>query len=150
MRKRLAAGSAARLAERQARAAPAASLPPHELVLYLRTALHMTQAQLARRAGIPQSHLAKLESGKVDAQLGTWRKVLAALFCETIVVPKLARPLEEILDERVRRKARENVSRVSGTMALEEQLPDDAALRSMVKTEEARLRARLSPEIWSE
>jgi ribosome-binding protein aMBF1 (putative translation factor) len=39
----------------------------------------LSQWDVARRSGISQSMIARIESGKVDARLSTLRKVLAAL-----------------------------------------------------------------------
>jgi transcriptional regulator with XRE-family HTH domain len=116
----------------------------------LRTALHMTQAQLANRAGMPQSHIARIEAGKADVQLGTLRKVFGALFCDFLLVPRMGRDFESVLDERIKEKARRNVSRISGTMALEKQLPEDETLQALIHSEESRLRAHPSSEIWDD
>ena len=139
-----------RVSEFAARAPAAAHLPPHAVIRALRSALHMTQTQLAKRAGLPQSHLARIESGKVDLQISTLRKVLAALFCEMLVVPQMKRRLEDVLEDRIKEKARKNVSRVSGTMALEKQLPDDETIQALSRSEESRLRTHPSSEIWAD
>jgi len=47
----------------------------------------MTQAQLARRAGLTQPHVALIESGKGDPQVGTLRALFNALFCDLVVLP---------------------------------------------------------------
>ena len=52
---------------------------PHSLIRNIRNGLNMTQAQLAERAGMQQSHVARIESGKVDVQVGTLRKLLRAM-----------------------------------------------------------------------
>lgn len=139
-----------RVSEFAARAPAAAHLPPHAVIRALRSALHMTQTQLAKRAGLPQSHLARIESGKVDLQISTLRKVLAALFCEMLVVPQMKRRLEDVLEDRIKEKARKNISRVSGTMALEKQLPDDETIQALIRSEESRLRTHPSSEIWAD
>jgi transcriptional regulator with XRE-family HTH domain len=139
-----------RVSEFAAQAPAAAHLPPHAMIRALRAALHMTQSQLAKRAGLPQSHLARIESGKVDLQISTLRKVLAALFCDMLVVPQMKRSLEDVLEDRIKEKARKNVARVSGTMALEKQLPDDETISSLIRSEESRLRTHPSSEIWAD
>jgi transcriptional regulator with XRE-family HTH domain len=139
-----------RVGEFAAQAPAAALLPPHAMIRALRAALHVTQSQLVKRAGLPQSHLARVESGKGDVQLGTLRKVLGALFCETLVVPRMKRKLDDVLEDRIKEKARKNVARVSGTMALEKQLPDDGTIRALVRSEESRLRTHPSSEIWAD
>jgi transcriptional regulator with XRE-family HTH domain len=129
------------------KAAAEAQLPPHALIRALRTALHMTQSQLAKRAGLPQSHLARVESGKVDPRLSTLRKVLGALFCDMLTVPRMRRKIDAVLEERIKEKARENVSRA----ATSEKRPSDGeTIRARIRSEESRLRTHPSSEIWAE
>jgi transcriptional regulator with XRE-family HTH domain len=45
----------------------------------LRAAREMTQAVLAKKAGLTQVHIARLESGKHDPTLGTLQKLAKAL-----------------------------------------------------------------------
>lgn len=70
-------------------------LEPHVLIRTLRRELKMTQAQLARRAGLPQSHLAKIEGGKVDMQLGTLRRILRAMSHELVLTLRLLKGPEQ-------------------------------------------------------
>jgi transcriptional regulator with XRE-family HTH domain len=139
-----------RLQEYASRAPSVAELPPPALIRTLRAALHMNQAQLARRAGIPQSHLARIETGKGDAQVGTLRKIFAALGCDLLFVPKAKKDLGAVLEEAIQEKARRNVARVAGTMTLEKQTPDDETLRSLIASEIRRLRQNPTSEIWAE
>jgi transcriptional regulator with XRE-family HTH domain len=139
-----------RVSEFAAQAPAAAHLPPHALIRALRAALHMTQSQLAKRAGLPQSHLARIESGKVDIQISTLRKLLGALFCGMLVAPQMKRKLDDVLEDRIKEKARKNIARISGTMALENQLPDDETIRALIRSEESRLRTHPSSEIWAD
>lgn len=139
-----------RVAAYAEQAPAAARLPAHALIRMLRASLYMTQAQLAKRAGIAQSHLARIESGKVDPQLSTLTKVWGALFCDAVLLPRPRRGIDEVLEERIKEKARMNVARVAGTMALERQLPEDETLAALIRSEESRLRARPSSEIWAD
>ena len=81
-------------------APPAAAHPPAVYVRALRCSLRMTQAQLARRAGVATSNVASVEMGKVDPQVGTLRKLLDAMFCDLLVVPKARQRPSEALAER--------------------------------------------------
>lgn len=65
----------------------AADPEPHAVIRELRKEQGLTQAQLARRAGLPQSHLAKIEAGKVDMQLSTLRRLFRALGRGLCVTP---------------------------------------------------------------
>jgi transcriptional regulator with XRE-family HTH domain len=139
-----------RVADFAARAPAAARLPPHALVRALRAELHMTQTQLAKRAGITQSHLARIEAGKVDPQVSTLRKIFSALFCDVLVVPCMLKKPQDVMLERVKERARRNVLRVTGTMALEKQAPDGETILNLIRSEEARLLAHPSSEMWAD
>lgn len=45
----------------------------------IRKELGITQEKLARRAGVTQAYIAKLENGKVDPRLSTFNRILEAL-----------------------------------------------------------------------
>lgn len=60
----------------------------HLLIRDSRLKLGLSQAFLARKAGIPQSHLARIESGKGDVQLGTLRKIFAAMSLDLLLVAR--------------------------------------------------------------
>jgi len=45
----------------------------------IRKKLGITQEELARRAGVTQAYIAKLEAGKVDPRLSTFNRILEAL-----------------------------------------------------------------------
>jgi predicted transcriptional regulator len=45
----------------------------------IRKELDITQEELARRAGVTQAYIAKLEAGKVDPRLSTFNRILQAL-----------------------------------------------------------------------
>lgn len=139
-----------RVADFTERAPAAARLAPHALIRALRAELHMTQAQLAKRAGVTQPHLARIEAGKVDPQLSTLRRIFRALFCDVLVVPHMLKKPQDAVLERVKERARRNVLRVAGTMALEKQAPDDETIRALIRSEEARLLAHPSSELWGE
>lgn len=66
----------------------------------LRGKLRMSQAQLSRRSGVDQGQIARIESGKVEAELRTLRKLFGALFCDLLIIPKARRPLGDALGER--------------------------------------------------
>ena len=55
------------------------SLPTPEELRRLRRAAGLSQAELARRAGVSQSLIARIESGSVNPRLSTLRRILSAL-----------------------------------------------------------------------
>lgn len=126
------------------------SLPFYHIIKMLRHGLGMSQVQLAKRAGLAQSHLAEIELGHVDLQLSTLRKIFQALYCDTLVLPKFKKRPEIIIAERAKETARKKIARVSGSMALEDQLPDKIITRELIRSEEKRLTSRPSSEIWED
>lgn len=86
------------------RAPEKARLDPATYMRALRVELRMTQAALARRAGMTQAQIDRLEKGRVDAQLGTWRRIFEAMFCDLIVVPRARkRPGDAVAEQRLTR-----------------------------------------------
>lgn len=83
----------------------------------------MTTRQLASAVGVTQAAVVDAErtEAKGDITLATLRRYAAALDCELVyaLVPK--RSLKEVVEERADRIARDQVSRVRHSMALEEQ-----------------------------
>jgi predicted DNA-binding mobile mystery protein A len=89
----------------------------------VRQALGMTTRQLAKSVGVTQAAVVDAErtEAKGDITLATLQRYAAALDCEVCyaLVPK--RPLQEAVEERADRIARNQVSRVKHSMALEDQ-----------------------------
>lgn len=120
------------------------------LLRTMRVRLGMTQAQLAKRCGLTQSHVANVEAGKVDAQWGTLAKMFAALRCRLVPAPMPEGGIEEMLRAQARKAARRKIARVSGTMTMEQQRPDEGMLDELVRAETDRLLQKRSSEIWDE
>jgi transcriptional regulator with XRE-family HTH domain len=57
-----------------------------------REAKSLSQRDLSARAGVPQSHISKIESGKVDLQLSSLIQLARLLDLEVKLVPKKALP----------------------------------------------------------
>ncbi len=74
--------------------------PPGYYVRALRGKLRMSQAQLTRRSVLDQSQIARIELGKVEAELPTLRQLFDALFCDLLVIPKPRLQLGDALAER--------------------------------------------------
>ena len=126
------------------------AMPVHALIRMARHALRMTQAQLAKRAGIPQSHLAVIETGKRDFKLATLRKIFSALGGELIVTGRFRKTPSAMVAERIHEVARKKIMRVAGSMALEKQLPEDAMVKKLIQAEEERLKYEGSTDIWED
>ena len=99
----------------------------------LRNYLRMTQRELAQRAKITQPNLAAIESGKVDPQVETLRRIYEGLYCTLSVEPRPKKPLEEVLRGRARAVALRRLKQTMGTMALESQAPEKEAFRRLLE-----------------
>lgn len=89
----------------------------------IRQALGITTRQLAKSVGVTQSAIVDTErtEAKGDITLATLQRYAAALDCELSYVLVPRRPLQEMVEERADRIARDQVSRVRHSMALEDQ-----------------------------
>jgi predicted transcriptional regulator len=52
-----------------------------------RRSLGLTQAEVAKRAGLSQTHYSRIEQGKIDPRLTTLQDVARALSAELLVIP---------------------------------------------------------------
>ena len=116
----------------------------------IREALGRTERQQAQRLGISGSALHKSERSEADDRitLGQLRKLADGLECELVYALVPRRPLTDVVRERARAIAVEEVGGVAHTMGLEDQRPGAERLRRQVeiRTEEL-LRGRLS-DLW--
>jgi transcriptional regulator with XRE-family HTH domain len=65
------------------------------LIKEARLAKSLTQRELGRRVGLPQSHISKIEKGGVDLQLSSLAEIARALDLEVKLVPRKALPAVE-------------------------------------------------------
>ena len=106
---------------------------PGDWIRILRDRLRMTQAELAKRAHITQPNLAAIESGKVDPHVATLRRIYQGLWCDLNIEPRLQKPLEEILRGRAGTVALKRLKHTMGTMALEDQAPDNETFNRLLE-----------------
>lgn len=89
----------------------------------IREALGMSTKQLAKRAGIDQSRVSRLENAEIegDLQLSSLRKIAEALDMQLVYgfVPKTS--LQDMVEKQAERIAFKRMKRVNHTMKLEEQ-----------------------------
>jgi transcriptional regulator with XRE-family HTH domain len=79
----------------------AMTYPPAAYLRALRSYMRMSQRQLARRSGLGQAHICRIERGRVDPGLAAWRRLFHALFCDLLIVPRPRRRPGEALGERL-------------------------------------------------
>ncbi len=118
------------------------------LIRSMRKRLRMTQHQLAKRVKLPQSYIAKLETGKSIPSMETLEKVFKGLGCAItlLLVPEI--DPNELLKKQALIAAEKKIKYVAGTMALEEQLPSKKALEEMVAEEQKKLLDSGTSKIW--
>ncbi len=99
----------------------------------IREALGMTAAQLARRIGVAQPTLTKLEQSEANEriQLDSLRRAAAALDCELVYALVPRRPLQELVDTRRRLVVGREYARSAHSMALEDQLDPDPTTQAI-------------------
>lgn len=116
----------------------------------IREALGRTERQQAQRLGISASTLHKSErsEGEDRITLAQLRKLADGLDCELVYFLVPRRPLTEVVHERARAVATEEVGGVAHTMGLEDQRPGSERLQKQVesRTDEL-LRGRWS-NLW--
>lgn len=110
------------------------NIPPHEQISLLRSALGMTQNQLARRLGyesyVPVS---KLEKEGSNPTVETLKKYAVALGCELSIRFAPKKPIEEIRSELAEKMARGIVKLSTGNAEMELQGPGSEAIEKAVK-----------------
>lgn len=120
------------------------------LIKSIRTQLGMSQKALARRAGVPQSTISRIEQEERDANLATLNKILAAISCDLVIIPLLQDSIEVIRRRQARKMAEKQVRYLKGTMNLEDQQPDAKFIEELIKQEEERLLQGPNSKLWDE
>lgn len=89
------------LVVRLSRPPKAMTYPPAAYLRALRAYMRMSQRQLASRTGLGQAQICRIERGRLDPGLASWRKLFDALFCDLLIVPRPRRRPGEALGERL-------------------------------------------------
>lgn len=110
----------------------------------IRDALGMSSRQLANRLGVSQSRITPLERAEAHggATLKTLREAAEALDCTFIYAFVPNKPLDQIVENRARSKARGQIRTVSHAMLLENQSMTNEQTREELE--------RMTREILSE
>lgn len=89
----------------------------------IREAMGMNTRQLASRVGVTSERIIKIESDELENKLtmATLRKIAEAMNCRFVYAFVPDDNLEKIVENEARKKARQNMARISHTMALEDQ-----------------------------
>ncbi|MBA3816428.1 MAG: helix-turn-helix domain-containing protein [Parachlamydiaceae bacterium] len=120
------------------------------LITSVRVQLGMSQKALAKRAGVPQSTISRIEQEERDANLSTLNKILSAILCDLVIVPLLQDSIDNIRRMQARKMAEKQVGYLKGTMNLEDQQPDPRFIIELIKQEEERLLQGPNFKLWDE
>ena len=124
--------------------------PPVGWLRAIRQALGMTTRQLASLAGVTQPAVADAEriEAKGDISLKTLRRYAAALECELVYALVPLKSLEEKVNARAARIARDQVERVRHSMQLEQQGTSDELLEQEVEDLKRKLLEGRRSRLW--
>lgn len=100
----------------------------------IREAIGRTERQQAGRLGISGSTLHKSEQSEADERitLGQLRRLADGLDCELVYALVPRKPLTEVVRDRAKQLAKEEVYGVAHTMSLEDQRPTDERIQKQV------------------
>jgi len=110
----------------------------------------MTTRQLAKAVGVTQAAVMDAErtEAKGDITLATLQRYATALGCELSYVLIPQRSLQETVEEQADRVARDQVSRVRHSMALEDQLTSKSHLEREVTELRRKLLEGKRSRLW--
>ncbi len=120
------------------------------LIKSIRVQLGMSQNVLAKRAGVPQSTISRIEQEERAANLSTLNKILVAISCDLVIVPLLEDSIDAIRRKQARKKAEKQILYLKGTMNLEDQQPDSRFIAELIKQEEERLLHGSNSKLWDD
>lgn len=120
------------------------------LIKSIRKQLGMSQSVLAKRTGVPQSTVSRIEHGQSDASLSTLYKILEGISCDLVIAPVLHDSVDIIRRKQARKVAKKQVLYLKGTMNLEDQQPDPNFINELVHQEEERLLHGPNAKLWEE
>lgn len=75
------------------------------LLRLLRRRLKMTQAQLAKKSGVPQTNIANIESGKKRATLPTLEKLFSGMEFRLALLPVCEKKPDELIKVQAKKAA---------------------------------------------
>jgi predicted DNA-binding mobile mystery protein A len=124
--------------------------PPRGWLKAIRESLGLTERQQADRLGITGSTLHKSELAEAEDRitLGQLRKLADGLDCELVYALVPRKPLTQVVEDRARSIALQEVSGVAHTMSLEDQRPAADRLRKQVEQRTAELLRGRWSDLW--
>lgn len=120
------------------------------LIRSIRKQLGMSQRVLAKRSGIPQATISRIEQGQENVELSTLCRLLHSMSCDLVIAPLLRGSIETIRQEQAKKIAQRQVQYLTGTMNLEQQEPDPKFIESLMKQEIEKLLQGASSQLWED
>jgi len=120
------------------------------LIKSIRGQLGMSQKALAKRAGVPQSTVSRIEQGQRDMSMSTLLKIMKAISCDLVIAPLLLDSVENIRRKQAKKIAKKRMNYLKGTMNLESQQPDTRFIEELLKQEEESLLRGSNAILWGE
>ena len=118
----------------------------------IRDALGMSGRQLAKRLGVNQQRVARIEQDEAHGRLtiNTMQKAAEALNCEFVygIVP--SESLDKIVKKQARKLAAKRISRSNQMMRLEEQELSDEQKRQMLEELTEEIMETMPKSLWDE
>lgn len=121
-----------------------------QLITLIRSQLSMSQRALAKRAKIPQSTISNIESGQLQPNTATLKKILDSMECDLLISVIPREELEITRRKRAEVKAKRSVQYLEGTMSLEAQRPNNGLLHELIKEKIKKLLDSSGPELWED
>ncbi|HSW86741.1 MAG TPA: helix-turn-helix domain-containing protein [Rhabdochlamydiaceae bacterium] len=116
----------------------------------IRIQLGMPQKALAKRAGVLQATISRVEQNPKNVNLSTLQKILNALSCDFVIAPILQDSIDAIRRKQARKIAENHIRYLKGTMHLEDQQPDARFIEKLLNQEEERLLRGPSTRLWED
>ncbi|MFH1542106.1 MAG: helix-turn-helix domain-containing protein [bacterium] len=116
----------------------------------VREVLGMTQKQLAKRLGISQPVLSKIEDNAESCSLKTVARVAQGLGCEFLGAIAAKDSLETKIKIQASQKAQALIKRTFANMAMEEQGPEKQNYEFQLEIMTSELMANPRPILWEE
>lgn len=119
-------------------------------IMQIRTALGLTQKQMAKRLGIKQPTYNVLEKYAEKCELRTVEKILTILNSRMFIVIWPNEPLEKTVYKQAEKKAVKILSRAYSSMALEQQSPGRKNYDERLKELIEELKSNPGSSLWED
>ncbi|MFZ0564830.1 MAG: helix-turn-helix domain-containing protein [Chlamydiales bacterium] len=121
-----------------------------QLIALIRSQLSMSQRALSKRAKVPQSTISNIESGRLQPNIATLKKILNSMECDLLISVLPREDLEIIRKNQAEVKAKRSIQYLEGTMSLEAQKPDSRLLSELINEKTKKLLESSGPELWED